>query len=130
VGDVGAGDVVIGEGEPARSVLVVCAGELEICKRSGQGGEVRLAVLHTGDCLGEMSLIDIQPRSATARALTPAVLFRLSHADIARLYRAHPPVYTMLVMNIAREISRRLRVADQVLANLGVPVHEMWRTRG
>ena len=32
----------------------------------------------------------------------------------------------MLVMNIAREISRRLRVADQVLANLGIAAHEMW----
>jgi CRP-like cAMP-binding protein len=73
-----------------------------------------------------MSLIDIQPRSATARTLSPASLFRLSHADIARLYKAHPQVYTMLVMNIAREISRRLRVADQVLANLGIAAHEMW----
>jgi CRP-like cAMP-binding protein len=127
VGDVAAGVQVIGEGEPAHSVLVLCEGELEICKRGDHGAEVRLAVLRPGDCLGEMSLIDIQPRSASARALTPAVLFRLSHADIARLYRAHPTVYMMLVMNIAREISRRLRVADQVLANLGVPVHDMWR---
>jgi CRP/FNR family cyclic AMP-dependent transcriptional regulator len=128
VGDVAAGDQVIGEGEPARSVLVVCEGELEICKRGSHGAEVRLAVLHAGDCLGEMSLIDIQPRSATARALTTAILFRLSHADIARLYKAHPQVYAMLVLNIAREISRRLRVADQVLADMGVPVHAMWRT--
>ena len=128
VGDVEAGDEVINEGDPARSVLVVCEGELEICKRGGHGGEVRLAVLKAGDCLGEMSLIDIQPRSATARALTGAVLFRLSHADIARLYSAHPQVYTMLVMNIAREISRRLRVADQVLADMNVPVQAMWRT--
>jgi CRP/FNR family cyclic AMP-dependent transcriptional regulator len=126
MGDLAAGVQVIGEGEPARSVLVICAGQLEVCKRSGRGGEVRLAVLGPGDCLGEMSLIDIQPRSATARTMTPASLFRLSHADIARLYKAHPQVYTMLVMNIAREISRRLRVADQVLANLGIAAHEMW----
>jgi CRP/FNR family transcriptional regulator, cyclic AMP receptor protein len=130
VGEISAGDLVINEGEPARSVLVVCHGTLEICKRSNQGVEVRLAVLRPGDCVGEMSLIDIQPRSATARALTHGVLFRLSHADIARLYRAHPQVYTMLVLNIAREISRRLRVADSVLANLGVAVNDMWRTDG
>lgn len=130
VGDVGAGEQIIGEGEPARSVLVVVEGELEICKRGDRGNEVRLAVLRTGDCLGEMSLIDIQPRSATARALVPSMLFRLSHADIARLYRSHPQVYTMLVMNIAREISRRLRIADQVLANLGIAAQEMWRSTG
>src|SRR5689334_11579360 len=62
VGYVAAGVQVIGEGEPARSVFIVCEGELEICKRGTHGGEVRLAILHAGDCVGEMSLIDIQPR--------------------------------------------------------------------
>jgi CRP/FNR family transcriptional regulator, cyclic AMP receptor protein len=132
VGHVAAGVQVLGEGEPARSVFVVCEGELEISKRGQHGSDVRLAVLRAGDCVGEMSLIDIQPRSATVRALTAAVLFRLGHADIGKLYRMHPEVYTLLVLNLAREISRRLRLADKVLADMGVPVHELWsneRTR-
>jgi len=127
IGEVAAGLQLVGEGEPASSVFVVCAGELEVCKRGGHGAEVRLAVLRAGDCVGEMSLIDIQPRSATVRALTPAVLFRLGHSEIARLYGQHPDVYMMLVLNIAREISRRLRVADQKLAEMGVPLGEMWQ---
>ena len=126
VGELPAGAQLISEGEPARSLFVVYEGELEICKRGGQGVEVRLAVLHPGDCLGEMSLIDIQPRSATARALSPAVVFRLGHGEIGKLRRSHPEVYTLLVLNIAREISRRLRAADQALANLGVSLPEMW----
>jgi CRP/FNR family cyclic AMP-dependent transcriptional regulator len=126
IGHVSAGVQVIAEGEPARSVFVVCEGELEISKRGSHGADVRLAVLHAGDCVGEMSLIDIQPRSATVRALTPAVLFRLSHGEIGRLYQSHPEVYTLLVLNIAREISRRLRHADKVLADMGVSVHELW----
>jgi|SRR4051794_4054939 len=126
IGDVAAGVQVIAEGEPARSLFVVCEGELEISKRGSHGAEVRLAVLKAGDCVGEMSLIDIQPRSATVRALAPAVLFRLTHAEIGRLYQVHPEVYTLLVLNIAREISRRLRVADRLLADMGVAVHEMW----
>jgi CRP/FNR family transcriptional regulator, cyclic AMP receptor protein len=117
---------LIAEGELASSVFVVCEGELEICKRGTHGSEFRLAVLRSGDCVGEMSLIDIQPRSATVRTLTPAVLFRLDHANIAKLYGSHPEVYTLLVMNIAREISRRLRRADQVLADMGLVVQELW----
>jgi CRP/FNR family cyclic AMP-dependent transcriptional regulator len=128
VGEVPAGVQVVSEGEAAASVFVVCEGELEVCKRGAHGADVRLAVLHAGDCVGEMSLIDIQPRSATVRTLTPAVLFRLGHGEIGKLYRLHPEVYTMLVLNIAREISRRLRVADQALAELGVPVHGMWQS--
>src|SRR3954471_16456673 len=110
----GAGAQLMGEGEAARCVFVVCEGELEIRKRGTHGSEFRLALLHAGDCVGEMSLIDIQPRSATVRVLSPAVLLRLDHGEIAKLYRSHPEVYTMLVLNIAREISRRLRRADQV----------------
>jgi CRP-like cAMP-binding protein len=117
---------LMGEGDLARSVFVVCEGELEICKRGTHGSEFRLAVLHPGDCVGEMSLIDIQPRSATVRTVTPCVLLRIDHAAIGKLYRSHPEVYTLLVLNIAREISRRLRRADQVLADMGVVVQEMW----
>jgi CRP-like cAMP-binding protein len=124
--DIAAGVQLIGEGELATSLFVVCEGELEICKRGTHGSEFRLAVLRSGDCVGEMSLIDIQPRSATVRTLAPTSLFRLDHAQIGKLYRSHPEVYTLLVMNIAREISRRLRRADQVLADMGLVVQEMW----
>ena len=125
---VGAGVELMGEGDPALCVFVVCEGELEIRKRGTHGSAFRLAVLHPGDCVGEMSLIDIQPRSATVRAVNPAVLLRLDHGEIAKLYRSHPEVYTLLVLNIAREISRRLRRADQVLADMGVVVQDMWTT--
>lgn len=128
IGEAAAGLQIVGEGDAAASVFVVCAGELEVCKRGSHGGEVRLATLRAGDCVGEMSLIDIQPRSATVRALTPAILFRLGHGEIAKLYDRHPDVYLMLVMNIAREISRRLRLADQKLVEMGVPVAEMWQS--
>jgi CRP/FNR family cyclic AMP-dependent transcriptional regulator len=121
-----AGTQLLGEGEPALCVFVVCEGELEIRKRGTHGSEFRLAMLHPGDCVGEMSLIDIQPRSATVRATSPAVLLRLDHGEIAKLYRSNPEVYTLLVLNIAREISRRLRRADQVLADMGVVVQDMW----
>src|SRR5205814_53832 len=118
--DLAASTQLIAEGELASSVFVVLQGEIEICKRGSGGRDVRLAVLHAGDCVGEMSLIDIQPRSATVRTLAPSLIFRLDHREIGKLYRSHNEVYLMLVMNIAREISRRLRRADQMLANNGI----------
>ena len=121
-----AGVQLIGEGELATSVFVVCEGELEICKRGTDGSEFRLAVLKRGDCVGEMSLIDIQPRSATVRTLSPAVILAIDNAGSARLYNEHPEAYLLLVLNIAREISRRLRRADQILADLGHAVDELW----
>jgi CRP/FNR family cyclic AMP-dependent transcriptional regulator len=124
--EVAAGEEVFQEGKPARDMFIVREGEIEICKRGRNGAEFCLAVLKPGDCVGEMSLIDIQPRSATARALSAAVLYVLDHAQIARIYQTDLEVYTLLVLNIAREISRRLRCADQVLVDMGVAVQGLW----
>jgi CRP-like cAMP-binding protein len=125
-----AGVQLMGEGDHARSVFVVCEGELEIRKRGANGADIRLAQLRPGDCVGEMSLIDIQPRSATVRTISDCALLRIDHGQIGKLYRSHPEVYTLLVLNIAREISRRLRRADQKLADLGVAAQDMWTTEG
>jgi CRP/FNR family transcriptional regulator, cyclic AMP receptor protein len=122
-----AGVELIAEGDLAKTVFVVCQGELEIRKRGKAGSEFRLAVLKRGDCVGEMSLIDIQPRSASVWTLGPAMLLSLDHAYSAGLYRTHPEAYTLLVMNIAREISRRLRHADEILADMGQTAEETWR---
>jgi len=120
------GDQLFGEGELAQRMFIVREGELEICKRGRNGAEFCLAVLRRGDCVGEMSLIDIQPRSATVRALGPGELYVLDQTAIAKLSRTDLEVYTLLVLNIAREISLRLRNADQVLVDLGIAVQDLW----
>jgi CRP-like cAMP-binding protein len=124
---VDAGVELIAEGDLAKTVFVVCEGELEIRKRGKNGSDFRLAVLKRGDCVGEMSLIDIQPRSATVQTLSPSVLLSLDHSYSAGLYHTHADAYTLLVMNIAREISRRLRHADELLADMGQAAEETWR---
>jgi len=121
-----AGAEVFAEGELARCMFLVAEGELEICKRGRNGAEFCLAVLGRGASVGEMALIDIQPRSATVRALNPTLLYVLNQSEIAKLYATDLEVYALLVSNIAREISRRLRVADQVLVDMGVAVQGLW----
>ncbi len=73
-------------------------------------------MLGPGDWFGEMSIVDIQPRSATVRTLAPSRLLRISAADLDALYRYDLRSYSLIVLNLARELSRRLRVADGILA--------------
>jgi CRP/FNR family cyclic AMP-dependent transcriptional regulator len=120
------GAQLLREGEHARSMFIVREGELQILKRGKGGTEYKLAVLKVGDCVGEMALIDIQPRSATARAVGAATLYVLDLAEIGKLYTSDVEAYALLVLNISREISRRLRVADDVLANMGMTAEAMW----
>ena len=122
----GAGETIFREGDEASAMYVVLAGEMEITKKSRAAVDARVAVLGPNDWFGEMSIVDIQPRSATVRALAPARLIRITAADLDALYRHDVRSYAIIVLNLARELSRRLRVADGILADLIANVVESY----
>ncbi len=112
-----AGQMVVEEGDLSTQMFVVVAGELEVIKKGTTGGDVRVAVLGPSDWFGEMAIIDVQPRSASVRAVAPTLVLSITadHVD-SLLYRRDVKDYALFIMNIARELSRRLRVADGILA--------------
>ncbi len=112
------GAVLFREGEPTTSMFVVISGEFEVLKHSRHGSDARVAVLGPGDWFGEMSIVDIQPRSATVRALAPGQLIRVTPSDLDALYRHDLRAYSIIILNVARELSRRLRVMDGLVADL------------
>ena len=116
--DLEPGAVAFREGDSGREMFVLLAGEMEVLKRSKRDVEARVAVLGPSDWFGEMSILDVMPRSATVRAIAPSRLMRVTAHDLDALYRRDLRSYTLLVLNIAREMSRRLRVADSLLAEL------------
>ncbi len=59
-----------------------------------------------------MSIIDLHTRSATVRALEDSIVLVLSQKNLSRIWRNHPKIYTLILMNLAREISMRLRSID------------------
>lgn len=112
------GSVVFREGDSGREMFVLLDGEMEVLKQSKRKHETRVAVLGPGDWFGEMSILDVLPRSATVRALAPSRLLRITAHDLDSLYRRDLRSYSLLVLNVAREMSRRLRVCDNLLAEL------------
>jgi len=111
-------EVLFREGDPAKEMLVVLSGRLDVYKSGPEGQHARIASLGPGDVAGEMSLIDIQPRSAELRTVGPTSIVVLSHGDIAEVYREDPEAYLLLVRNIAREISLRLRRLDTAVPTM------------
>jgi CRP/FNR family transcriptional regulator, cyclic AMP receptor protein len=113
-----AGTTVIAEGEQGRSMYVVHAGQLVVNKRAESGDALRMAVLGPGDFFGEMTLIEMQNRSGTVVAETPTVLYELTARQLYTCYKTDIHAYVMVLQNINRELCRRLRRADNRIAQL------------
>jgi len=110
------GAVVFKEGDSGREMFVLLEGEIEVLKHSKSLRETRVALLGPSDWFGEMSILDVMPRSATVRTLSPSRVLRITAHDLDALYRRDLRAYSLVVLNIAREMSRRLRVVDGLLA--------------
>jgi CRP/FNR family cyclic AMP-dependent transcriptional regulator len=124
---VNPGTLVVSEGDLSNEMFIVIAGELEVVKRALDGSNVRVAMLGPGDWFGEMAVLNVQPRSASVRALAPSLLLSMGAEQVERLlYRRDLKDYSLVLMNIARELSRRLRVADGILAQFFVAMHEQY----
>ena len=114
--DVGA--TVVAEGEPGRSLYVVHSGELVVSKLGASGHAIRMTELGPGDFFGEMTLIEVQDRSATVVAASPAVLYELTAQNLYSYYKADVHAYVLVMQNINRELCRRLRRANDRIAEL------------
>jgi CRP/FNR family transcriptional regulator, cyclic AMP receptor protein len=112
------GDWIMREGGVADYMFVIINGELEVVSHGGgTSNEVRVALLGPGDWVGEMAVLDPQAqRSASVRSLAPSLLLRLTVSQMQTIEAQQLPVYAAMVRNIARELSRRLRVADRLIA--------------
>jgi CRP-like cAMP-binding protein len=100
------GATVCREGEMAWSMYVVRSGDVVVCRKAASGALIRVTRLGPGDFFGEMSLIDIQARSATVVVEKPAVLYSLTNRDLFTLYGSDTESYVMVIQNIARELQR------------------------
>jgi len=102
------------EGDEAASMFVIERGRVVVSKRwNGRPHPIRH--LGQGDCFGEMALLDLYPRSASVSAEEPCDAIELGQDMLLKLFQHDLEQFTILQMNVGREISRRLRTADHQL---------------
>jgi CRP-like cAMP-binding protein len=116
-----AGVTVVAEGETGRSMFIVHSGQLVVSKRGNSERLIDMGRLEPGDFFGEMTLIEMQNRSATVVAESPTVLYELTARQLYAFYKADIHAYVLVMQNINRELCRRLRRADGRIAALPMP---------
>src|SRR5262249_57310507 len=113
---VGGGSGGVAREEPGDARFVIMSGRVKVVIFGESGREVTLSLLRSGDSCGEMSLFDQAPRSAHCLAIEPTTLLVLSRDDMMRHMQAHPRT----AMNLLGEMARRLRRADETIAQLAL----------
>ncbi len=111
-----AQSVIVREGETGNRFFLIQSGGVRVCKNFGQPKEVELVRMGKGDFFGEMCILETLPRSATVQATADTTLYSLSSIVFYQLYESMPRQYGILLVNIARDLSRRLRHLDEVFA--------------
>ena len=114
------------ENERGNSLYVLEHGKVSVVK-SWKGRNYLLMELHEGDCFGEMSLIDLGPRTASVIALEACSAIKVSNGNILKIYQKDLEQFTLIQMNIGREISRRLRHTDELLFQERIEDHKLFQ---
>lgn len=115
------GEVVCREGEAEPALFIIAQGSVAIMKHDAEDREKLLAKLGPGQTIGEMALLDGQPRSATAVAAEDLVLLVFTRAELDRLVEAKPRLGVKLLWKLARFLSQRLRQTSGALAEHLLP---------
>lgn len=109
-------DYIFFEGDEPEWFHVVKEGKVKLVKHSDSGKDVILQVFAPGDMFGEVSLFDRKPYAASAQAMEPSTILKLSRKDFFQFFGRHPFVATEMIM----ELGRQLREAQATIKSLAV----------
>jgi CRP/FNR family cyclic AMP-dependent transcriptional regulator len=113
---VAVNSAVVSQDEPGDAMFVIMSGRVKVVIFGENGREVTLSILRPTDSFGEMSLFDGAARSANCVAIEPTTLLVLSRDDLVK----HMSTYPRTSINLLGEMARRLRRADETIAQLAL----------
>lgn len=109
-----AGENIFNEGEKPSHIYIVQSGSVKLVINAKQT-PLELIVFEEGQCFGETSVIGIQPHAATAISIEDTELIVLSRNALLSLFKIDLELFSILILNIAREACRRLHKTDEIL---------------
>ncbi len=114
------GQLLCRKGEPGVQVYGVLTGRLRVVSEGADGKEVILNVVGPGEVIGDIALIDTQPRSATVEAIEPSELVCLHRRDLLPFLHQNPKAAIRLAVGLARRVRALSAVVEDALL-LAIP---------
>ena len=116
VRDFGPYTWIVREGDEGHSFFILAMGDVEVIKHADAPHAVTLATLRQGDFFGEMCVVEPMPRAASVRTLTAVRAIEVRAATLHHLFKQMPEQYAIVLLNVARDMARRLRHIDEEYA--------------
>jgi CRP-like cAMP-binding protein len=110
-----SGETVFRQGDPGRELFVITQGRASVQFDRAGAAPIRLATFASGTTFGELAILDQRPRSATVVADGPLQCLVLSEASFLAMQAREPDIAIRLLVNLSRELSFRMRRANQML---------------
>ena len=110
--------VLFAEGMPGELLYIIMSGCVEIIKKTKDNEQIVLATLGVNDIVGEMSLIDSEPRSATVITSEDSVLLVIKKQSFNEILQSDPRTAAKILMVLLKVFSRRLRMTDKKIEEI------------
>jgi CRP-like cAMP-binding protein len=107
----GPDELIITEGKPNDKIFFLIEGQVSVNK-----GDVVIYRFGEGEAFGEMEVLDVMPAAATIKSITPVTMMSISNKTLREIYKIDIKAFSLIIMNLARDLSRRLRRMDEKLA--------------
>ena len=105
-------EAIITEGKANDKIFFIIEGNVAVIKRDAE-----LARFGEGEAFGEMEVLDIMPAAASIKSLSSVSAMSMSNKAMREIYKMDAKAFSLIIMNLARNLSRRLRKMDEVLAD-------------
>ena len=112
-GTFGKGDTIFRKGDEPTRIYIIQSGRVELLI-SDESVAVEKKVLGQGECFGQVSLMSMHRHSATAIAVEDSVVVALSRHALIALQKEDIALFALLMMNVSRELARRLMLTDNL----------------
>lgn len=109
------GDAIISEGEEGDALFILVSGVVQVEKATLDRRQEALVSLREGECFGELTLVDRQPRSATVRALGHTGVCAFHRDALDRVFAQNPEIHYIVLGNLVKIMAGRLRRVDENL---------------
>ena len=115
-------DIICVKGEKGSDLFVILDGRVNITSQKGE----KLAEVGPGAVIGEVALVDDQPRSANVVCITGVYFARLRAKELRNYMVQHKDIGFHMLANLARVLSTRLRATDAVVDQLAGKARDPW----